>query len=213
MMIKMSKSSQECEHVGEIVIDQDDFSVLNNVQSNDQENNLQTQLVLVFDSGFASFDAFRFEKKTFELNQTLELQKLLWMWHELSHRITEFSHHDLLRLRNFIRSQLHNFDDYIASYSLRRLCLDYDLQSGEIGQKLFREHVINLERQAFTNPLNLFSNLSEFSQVQLRLLDLSFPVKVIIVRDYLKHITRLIDISLGLILTYDFPLLCRSVTS
>ena len=176
------------------------------------ELQLEAGLIFVFDTGYSSFESFRFEKKTFELNETLHLQKLLWMWYELGHRIGTFSYNDLLRLRNFICCQLHNFDDYIAAYTVRRLCLDHDLQSGEIGQTMFRQYVIDLERDALTIPGNLFSNLSDFIQVQLRLVDLSFPIKVIIVRQYLHHFKRLIDISLGLTLTYDFPLLCRAVT-
>ena len=121
------------------------------------------------------------------------------------------SQNDLFRLRTFLINQLHNFDYYILSFTLRAICLDNSLQSGEITRVMFSERILMYERQSLQPSQNLNVDLSQSHLVELRLLELSYPMRVIAMRKLLEQVVRLAEIQLGMLFAYDFPLLCRSI--
>ncbi len=154
----------------------------------------------------------KFTSVVFENAFISELQDLLWKWHVLAQDIQDTSQDDLSRLRDYINTQLYSFDFYIAGYAIRRLCLDNDLQSGEVGRLMLRDYILSLERECNSNTQNLCSEITDGAALQLLLLGMSFPIRVLKVRNYLLHIARLIDIVLGHVQSYDLPLMSRNVT-
>ncbi len=158
------------------------------------------------------FTDIKFTNGIFEDSCISHLQDVLWKWHVIASELQDFSQNDLSGVRNFIDLQLSSLDFFIAGYAIRRLCLDNDIQSGEVGRIMFRDYVLSLERECNANALNLGANITDGASLQYTLFGMSFPMRVLKVRNYLLHIKRLIDIALGHVQAYDLPLMARDVS-
>ena len=183
---------------------EDDFELLEHEDVEEELEEVVTTIVI--DSPQNPLDALSFTKTLFEASELLELQRVLTDYNRLLSHVDRLTQDDLLRLRSFIIIELRNLEHFLADFVIRDICLDSELSSGHITHTMFVTKMLDLENQARQTVGIASVDFDRQHLLQLRLIELSYPLKVIAVRKYLQDIMRSTEIVVGLGCAYHFPL-------
>ena len=158
------------------------------------------------------FESITFNKETFESTEVVQLQQILFNFNKLLDNVSRLPRNDLLRLRSYIDIQFRNLDLYLSDHAVSNLCLDSDQLSGVVTHEMFVERMLLYEQQSRMTAGFGGIDFNKAQMLQLRLLELTYPVRVITVRKYLKDIMHAIEVTLGFIYTHNFPLQWKTGT-
>lgn len=176
------------------------------IDQEDVENVEEIITTIVIDSPQHPLDSLSFTKTVFESSEILELQRILTDYNKLLENINRLTQDDLLRLRSFILNEYRNLEFYLSDFAIRDLCLDSELPVGHITHTMFVNKMLQLENQARQTAGIASVDFSSGHLIQLRLLEFTYPIKVIAVRRFLQDIVRSVEVVVGLGCIYHFPL-------